>query len=412
MKKNGSLFIIFFLINSISFAQNNTLDYYLNQALANSPLLKDYQNQIQVNLVDSQRISATYKPQVTFNSTNSYAPTINGFGYDYAVTNGAAIAELININKTFVNKNYLNAQFETLRLQNQSISNTSNISEQDLKRTITSQYIITYGDLQQINFNKHEDELLKNEEIILKNLTEKNVYHQTDYLTFLVTLQQQELGLRQLQIQFQSDFATLNYLCGITDTATVSLNDPDIYINQLPDISNSVFIQKYQIDSLLIINNKSLINYSYKPKISLFGDAGYYSSFAYQPYKNFGTSFGISLTVPIYDGHQKQIQYTKFNIQERTRNNYKDFFKKQYNQQITQLTQQLHATEELISDINKQMKFSESLIQVNSKLMQTGDAKVTDFVIALNNYLTAKNLLTQNNIARLQIINQINYWNR
>jgi hypothetical protein len=44
--------------------------------------------------------------------------------------------------------------------------------------------------------------------------------------------------------------------------------------------------------------------------------------------------------------------------------------------------------------------------------METGDAKITDFVIAINNYLSAKNLLTQNNINRMQIMNQLNYWNR
>jgi hypothetical protein len=45
-------------------------------------------------------------------------------------------------------------------------------------------------------------------------------------------------------------------------------------------------------------------------------------------------------------------------------------------------------------------------------LLETGDARIADLVIALNNYLTAKNLLTQNTVSRLQIINQINYWNR
>ena len=34
------------------------------------------------------------------------------------------------------------------------------------------------------------------------------------------------------------------------------------------------------------------------------------------------------------------------------------------------------------------------------------------YILALSGYLNAKNLLTQNNITRLQIINQINYWNR
>jgi hypothetical protein len=144
----------------------------------------------------------------------------------------------------------------------------------------------------------------------------------------------------------------------------------------------------------------------------LFANGGYISSLAYHAYKNFGTGFGLDLTVPIYDGKQKKLQYTKLDIADRTRMSYRNFYQSQYYQQIAQLKQQLQATESLIGDINEQIKYSEGLIQVNSKLLETGDAKIADLVIALNNYLTARNLLTQNKVSRLQIINQINYWNR
>ena len=48
------------------------------------------------------------------------------------------------------------------------------------------------------------------------------------------------------------------------------------------------------------------IDLSYKPKVSLYADAGYVSSLQYLPYKNFGASAGVNLTVPIYDGRQKK----------------------------------------------------------------------------------------------------------
>jgi len=48
---------------------------------------------------------------------------------------------------------------------------------------------------------------------------------------------------------------------------------------------------------------------------------------------------------------------------------------------------------------------------VNGKLLETGDIKITDYVLGLNNYISAKNLVVQNMIARYQIINQLNYWN-
>jgi len=154
------------------------------------------------------------------------------------------------------------------------------------------------------------------------------------------------------------------------------------------------------------------VDVNYRPKINVFADAGYNSSLAYRAYKNFGTSFGISATVPIYDGKQKKLQYSKIDIEEKTRKNYQSFFTSQYQQQITLLMQQLKETENLISDINSQLKYTQSLIDVTGKLLEAGEAKVTDYVLALNNYINAKNLVAQNNIARLQIINQINYWNR
>jgi outer membrane protein TolC len=396
----------------LCFAQTTLLQQYVDNGLRNSPLLKDYQNQVELNKYDSLLIRATTKPQVTGSSFNSYAPVIKGFGYDGAITNGANFITLVGVNKSIPNKKLLAAQFENLQLQNQERSNTSKITEQDLKRTIIAQYINAYGSLQQLNFNKDVNTLLLKEEPILKKLTQGNVYKQSDYLAFLVTLQQQQLLVKQAAIQYKNDFATLNYLSGVTDTATVNLADPAINLSTLSNTTASVFFKQFEIDSLKLINSKTLVDVSYKPKINLFADAGYNSSLAYQVYKNFGTSFGISASIPIYDGRQKALQYSKINITEKTRKNYQSFFSSQYQQQVAQLTQQLNATEDLIRDINSQLKYTQSLIDVNGKLLETGEARITDYVLALNNYINAKNLITQNTIARLQIINQINYWNR
>jgi outer membrane protein TolC len=412
MKKIFFIVTVLVLRSGFLSAQEKNLDYFIHQALGNSPLLKDYQNQVQINLIDSQRIRATYQPQVTGTSNNSYAPVINGYGYDGAITNGGQLSALVGVNQALVSKKYISAQFATLRLQNQGAENAARLSEQDLTRTVIAQYITAYGDMQQLKFAKEVNALLKKEENLLKALTETNVYRQTDYLTFLVTRQQQELSVKQLSIQLQNDYATLNYLSGIMDTAAAALAEPLITLQQLPEINQSIFFRKFTIDSLQLGNSRSLIDFSYKPKVNLFADAGYNSSFAYRAYKNFGTSFGLNLTVPIYDGRQRKLQYSKISIAEKTRLGYRDFFKAQYNQQVAQLLQQLKATSELIEEINHQIKYAEGLINVNIKLLETGDAKIADLVIAVNNYMMAKNLLTQNNVSRLQIINQINYWNR
>lgn len=403
----------FVLISINCIAQNNNqLNFYVENALHNSPLLKDYQNQIQSSQYDSLLIRATYKPQVTGNSYNSYSPVIKGVGYDAAITNGANFSTLVGVHKQLTNKKVLNAQFQNIQIQNQIISYTSAISEQELKKMIIAQYITAYGDLQQLNFNREINTLLSKEETLLKTLTIKNVYKEVDYLAFLVTLQQQSLAIKQLTIQYQNDFATLNYLSGITDTSFVLLHDPDINLKQLPGIAQSAFFKKFAIDSLKLSNDKALIDAAYQPTINLFADGGYMSSFAYKAYRNFGTSFGISASIPIYDGKQRKLRYGKISIAEKTRSNYKDFFTRQYSQQIAQLMRQLAATDELIAATNNQIRYSDALMVADGKLMQVGELRVSDYVMAINNYLTAKYQLTQNTINRLQIINQLNYWNR
>ena len=411
MSKSFSFFIIL-LIPFYSFAQNKNLDYYISNAVTNSPLLNDYRNQILSNSIDSQLLIASRNIQINGNGNSYYAPVRNGYGYDVAITNGGQLQALMTATKNLLPKKFANLGFKDLQLTGDSIRNASKISEQDLKKTIINQYITTYGDQLQMNFNTELLNLLKREEIILKKLTQKNVYKQVDYLSFLVTYQQQELTRSQLQAQYKNDYATLNYLAGIVDTVATTLAPPELNVVRNIYTDSSAFFLKYKIDSLRLINNKALIDLGYRPHINLYADAGVQTTFMDPAYRNFGTSFGINFVIPIYDGGQKKLQYSKIDIAERTRIKNREFFQNQYYQQVAQLQQQLSAIENLLAPINKQIKYIETLIQVNGKLLETGDIKMTDYILALNNYITSKNLVVQNMVARLQIINQLNYWNK
>jgi outer membrane protein TolC len=411
MKKIGFIVLIL-LFQLLAFSQERTLDYYLGAGIENSPLLKDLRNQQRANLIDSMRILAGYLPQVNAVSTNSYAPTIGGWGYDGAITNGANFSQLVTVSKQLVSKENLKNQYEAIQLLNESLKTSGKISEQDLRKTITAQYISAYGNYQQYSFNKEVLQLFKKEQNILKSLAEKGIYRQTDYLSFLVTMQQQEIVISQLRINFQNDFSALNYLCGINDTVAVPLKKPEINLSILPDAENSVFYQQFLNDSLKLRNSDALIEYKYRPKVNLYGDGGYLTSFAPEAYKNFGFSMGVNIIVPIYDGKQKKMQHDKIEIAEQSRQQYRDHFKTQYSQQIAQLFQQLHSAELLIQQSSNQIKYVETLIEANQKLLETGDAHMADYILAIGNYMNAKNTITINSINQLQIINQINYWNR
>jgi len=403
-------FCIVLLFNS--WAQKNNLDYFVNQAIANSPLLKDYQNQVLSFSLDSQIIRASLKPQVNGISNNSYAPIINGYGYDEVISNGQQISALIQVSKSFLNSKTIASQIANLQLQSQAIANNVKMSEQDVIKAITDQYIVTYGEQLQLDFYNELNGLLKKEDSLLKKLTQDNVFKQNEYLGFVVILQQQLLSTSQLEIQYTFDYAALNYLAGIADTTTMRLQDPQLNSKTFGDFANSVFYRQFVLDSLKLANDRMLVDLSYRPKINAYGDGGYNSSLTYKPYKNFGVSVGVNLTIPIYDGRQKKLQYSKIDLQERTRIFKRDFFIRQRNQQMMQLLQQLNGTDRLIDQINKQIKYTETLITVNERLMVTGDIRLTDFILTLNNYFNAKNLVTQNYITRLKIVNQLNYWGR
>ena len=345
-------------------------------------------------------------------SNNSYALIINEWGYDEVITNGQQVSGIVQVSKAFLSSKTLASQVANLQLQSRAIANTSRISQQDLIKSITDQYILVYGEQLQLDFNRDIVTRLQMGDTILKRLTRDNVYKQSEYLVYAVTLQQQQLTTAQLEVQYVFDYAGLNYLAGIVDTTIVRLEDPRLNSKAFADYTHSVFYLQFVLDSLKLVNDRRLVDINYRPKINAYADAGYNSSLVYKPYKNFGASVGLTLNIPIYDGRQRKLQYAKIDLQEQTRTYKRDFFLRQHDQQIMQLIQQLNATSRLIEQIDKQIRYTETLITVNEKLLATGDIRLVDFIITLDNYVTAKSLVTQNYISRLKIINQLNYWSR
>ena len=414
INKNFFFFLItgpFLFLSHSAFSQEKTIDDYIKIATSNSPLLKDLHNRVLLNKLDSSILWANYRPRVGVNSTGTYAPIIRGFGYDEALSNGKTFSALLTVNQSLLGKNRLNNQLKGLVLLSDSINNAVKLSQQDIRKNIITYYITAYASQRQEDFDKTVYHLLKEEEIILKKLTQKNVYKQTDYLTFLVTLQQQELQMKQNQILAFNDKAALNYFSGIVSTDSVKLLEPKLDAKIVKQ-NSSLFLQQYRLDSARIENNRKVVSLNYRPQAGVYADAGYNSSFVEKAYKSFGVSAGFTLTVPIYDGHQRKLQYNKLDIQERTRTIYRDYFLKQYYQQIAQLRLQLQYQESMFIKINEQIRFTESLIKVDGKLLQTGDISMADYILAIRNYLDSQTLLRQTNNTRLELINQLNFWNQ
>lgn len=402
--------IVVFLCFIKSHSQEKDLNYFLEKALSNSPLIKDYNDQIKSASIDSLLFKATRKPQISGNLLANYAPIINGFGYDTALSNNHTVSGMLGVNQRILSKNQINSQSETFKLIKDALALNKKIAVKDLNKTIITQYISASATAEQIVYNLEIATLLKEESSILKKLTQNSIYKQTDYLIFSSSVKQQELVLLQLKQQYQNDLALLNYLSGETDTISVKLKKPSITLKAIQNSEQIVFLKQFEVESLKLQNQNKLIDNGYKPSLFLLGDAGYWSSFASTPYKNFGLSAGLGLSIPIYDGNQRTLQHQKNETALETNLAYKNNFNKQYNQQLLMLNQKLKQVSEIENQLKSQLLISESLIEANKKLLPTGDAQITEYVIAVGNLINIKNAISQNNSNKLQIINEINYW--
>ena len=147
-----------------------------------------------------------------------------GYGYDVVITNGQSLEGYLKVDYDVLNKKRIANQLEGVKVQSDSIRYAKKLSLFDLDRSITDQYLLAYASQEQQVFNMEVVALLEKEEVLLRQLTRSNIYKQSEYLTFLVTLQQQQLAMKQAELQHQNDYATLAYLSGIKDTTRNQAN--------------------------------------------------------------------------------------------------------------------------------------------------------------------------------------------
>ena len=388
----------------------HSLPYFIQAAQNNSPLLNDYNNQITFNKIDSLKLRANYGFIITGEANAGYSPNIKGWGYDNALTNGQSLFAGVRVAKEFISRNNLNTRLKTYNASISQIIAQKNITTQTLNKQITDQYIATYASQQRYELSKEIIDLLNQEDLILKKLTRSSVFKQTDYLTFKVTLQQNELTLEQQQADWQSNYALLNYLCGIVDIHFPRLDAPNISTELAPaDFKESIYTQAFTADSLKIANDSEIIKYNYKPKVTAFSDGGYQSSFVQTPYKNFGLGLGLGVSIPIYDGHQKKMLLQQNQLALQTRQKYREQTQRQYQQQIFQIQNQMEQYHKMLKTANQQINYARTLVEANAKQLPTGDVRMVDFILSINNLLNLKGNIIQYNATLFNLQNQIQY---
>lgn len=402
-----TLGLLFIPISMVCMGQ--TLEDYLAKALKNSPFLKDYSIQLQSEAIDSLKVLAGYKPQVGVSADLIYPPAIGRFAYDSAISDGGHYAALVRVDQPLFFKKAADTHLQSVFIQKLTTENILKITESDLKEAVTAQYITAYSDFSQVQFESVILKMLRDQQMVLKLLVEKGMYQQTDYLNLTVNIASRSITGKQIRRQYKNDLAILNLLCGIHDTTTVELKKPDLFIRNSFEINSSPRMVQFRIDSLKLINEHLLIDLNYRPRFGAFADAGINAVSPRRAPYNLGTSFGLSFTMPLYDGKQRQLEHKKVSLSENTREQYRSSFENRYQQQKDQFLEQLILNDDLTSDIKNQLTGLEKLINLYQIEINRGLVRWLDFLAVINNYALARNDLTQSEINRLQIINQLNY---
>jgi outer membrane protein TolC len=405
-------FYLIFILSCLTIVaknQSHNLDFYLQEGLRNSPLLNDYRNQIDAAVSDSLLIRAVKMPLVEARSQLQYSPVYDNFGYDEVITDGGNYMAMMGVSQKIFNKNELDNKYRSVELQKQAIYNSSRISSNELNRLITNQYLTAFSAYSDLLFNKTFLALANNVNEIVRNFVQNGIFKQTDYLSLILETQAQEIIVNQLEGQFRTELMTLNRLCGLTDTISFELEEPHLEIKNLPDILKSPGFIQYKIDSLRIENDKTAIDIRYRPKINWFADAGFLTSNPWNFYQHFGYSAGINLNLPVFDGRQKSIEKQKLELNENSRRNYEENYRKQYFQKIHQFEEGLKTLNETFNRTEKQLKTSEQLVKALKEQLESGIIQMTDYIFAVRSYRTIKRNLILLHIQKLQVINEMNY---
>ena len=403
----GLLFLLIF--GGAVHGQDHSLDFYISQGTTNNPVLKDLSNRIRSNKYDSLIARASYLPQVNFNGMMMYAPVVNGWGYSDVITNGQQLIGAVTVNQQIFNKKTREANYSKLGLENRSLENSRNLSLNELKKAITAQYLAAYSAIAESGFQGNILSTLKEMEEILQMWVEKGIYRQTDYLSVKVEIMQLERNIRDLEVQYRREFSNLNQICGISDTSFYKLNLPAV--NEISGQSqvNSPLFKRFVIDSLRIQAEKVLVDRKYKPNVNWFSDGGMVNNEPAYIYQNLGVSFGLSMTLPVYDGNQRKLNYGKLRVEEETRKNYLDFFRVQYSTQLKQLNDELERVKSLARDNEKQVDLLKQLVEQEKVLLNSGALSITEYILALKNLIVAGHDGVQYQIRAQYLLNEINF---
>jgi outer membrane protein TolC len=416
------LYLLLIVLAGSIHAQYN-IDYFVEKAMQNSPVLKDYQNSmlsnnLQSNLNEAENsafkvfLSADYLFAPYFNNNGqliSTNPDPNAIGYDVGITNGGLYSAQLNVEKNILNGGLLNALQNQNNLQAEQYSYNYDLEKHNLQKQITDQYLASYKSFLLYELSKDIVSNLSEQLNILGDMVEKGYAKAQNYLLLKIELQNEKISLNEAYQNYKNDLTQLNTICGIKDTNVVTLSQVELSL-ALPK-SGSDFFKKYELDSLASINQQSLFETKYLPQLKLFANTGLNAVEINGIQRKFGLSAGLNFLLPIFDGGQKSLTQQQSKITQETISDYRKYFEVNLEMLINNTSSKIKSLKKNIDDQNEQINEYQKLMELSLRGLNTGDISMIEYLALLNNFIDLKKSNIEKQIEYQMEINNYNYWN-
>jgi len=419
--------LILLLFSGIIYSQQRDLNYYLEQARQNSPLLQKNINDskiIDLDLLQTERILKN--PIINLESNLLFAPIIthttnsnrldlvsngsdNYTGYDLAISNGGQYQAFLTLKQPLLGKSNLKVYSQKSDISKKQNNNSTAMTIHEMEQLVSYQYILCIKSNVQIKNEKQLIAQLNDQLNVMQKLVNSAVYKQTDLLLLQIEKQNLEISNKAFEDDYKSNLYDLNLLCGIKDSSRVDIQES--YLQMRPELSSqSMFLTSYKLDSLGIMADQSISELKYKPQLNLFANAGLNA--VYIPtFNRLGFSAGLTFSWNLYDGNQRKLEREKSNVSINTLQFEKSHFITQLEINKNKINSQINSLNERTVLIENQLKQYEKLYEAYQNELRQGLISVMDFKNLMKDITTKKQDFLLLKMEKQLLINSYNYWN-
>lgn len=436
MKKQLISFVLLFIIK-FSVAQEVSLDYFLNTARKNDPALLQNDNLKQIGKFENQLINAENSFQVDVTSEVMVAPYFNNYGrvldistnpspnaYGYAepVSNGALYSAQLNITKDIFNRSKVQNLLFQNKLNNKAIQLSSEEIKHQLEKNVTEAYIRVYQFQIKEDITKEIISDLENRLKVVEILVKKGILMQSDYLLLQLEIENKKLELLQSRNNLNSNLLNLKNAVGIKNIEVAKLSEPafqldpslKMYLSVISSKENKPFYsqdslrdnkvkvqndfqpllakdsiyyeRKFKNDSLQLVAEQQVFENRYKPQLTAYGNTGLNAVELDRVSHNVGFSAGLKLSVPIYDGGQREIKQLQNNLKLENLEYQLKNKEIQRENTLQSLREQMGSIYTGLELIDAQLKKQENILEIYKGKMLQGQVSIIDYLKVVENY--------------------------